>query len=78
MVASNVARERFVALAEARTRKAIKDIRLIGNLSNRSNYAYEQADVGKIFRALEAELKAARQKFELTSGGSKEVEFTLR
>jgi hypothetical protein len=33
-------RERFVHLAESRTRKAIKDIRLIGNLSNKSNVSF--------------------------------------
>lgn len=74
---SSGARERFIALAEARTRRAIKDIRLISNLSNRTNYSYESADVAKIFKALEAELKTARQKFETSSSGNKEVEFTL-
>jgi hypothetical protein len=77
MPSSSQARDRFISLAEARTRRAIKDIRLISNLSNRSNYSYESADVTKIFKALEAELKAARQKFESSSGSSKEVEFTL-
>jgi hypothetical protein len=73
----SAARERFVSLAEARTRRAIKDIRLIGNLSNRSNYSYQSADVVKIFKALESELKTARQKFESPRGGDKDVEFTL-
>lgn len=73
----STARERFVALAEARTRRTIKDIRLIANLSNRSNYSYESDDVAKIFKALEVELKKARQKFESPRSGNKEVEFTL-
>ncbi|RVK16995.1 hypothetical protein PWG15_36145 (plasmid) [Ensifer adhaerens] len=65
---SETDREKFVRLGTARVNKAIKAIQLIGNLSNKSNYSYEQADVEKIFRALTAEIKACRQKFE--SGSS--------
>ena len=35
-------RERFVDLGEARVRKASQMLRLIGNLSNTSNYDYSQ------------------------------------
>lgn len=56
-------RERFVALAEARTEKAIQNIRLIGNLSNKVNYEYTDADAAQILRALEAELKALKGRF---------------
>ena len=71
------ARERFISLAEARTRKAIKDIRLIGNLSNRSNYSYEMTDVSRIFKALEQELRDARLKFDASRGSGKQVDFSL-
>ena len=57
-------RENFVRLAESRVNNAIKTLRLIGNLSNRSNYSYSDADVEKIFRTLERELKNARSRFE--------------
>lgn len=57
-------REKFVRLATARVNKAIKAIKVIGNLSNRSNYSYTQADVEKIFRTLNAEIKTSRQRFE--------------
>jgi len=49
-------RAKFVELAEKRVTRAIKDIRLIGNLSNKSNYSYTDQDVRKIIRALEAEI----------------------
>lgn len=65
---SETDREKFVRLATSRVNKAIKAIQIIGNLSNRSNYSYEQADVDKIFKALTVEIKSCRQKFE--SGGS--------
>lgn len=63
-------REKFVRLATARVNKAIRSIQIIGNLSNKSNYSYETSDVEKIFRALNAEVKACRQRFESSSSQS--------
>jgi len=50
-------RERFVKLAENRVARAIKDIRLIGNLSNRSNYTYSEDDVKKIVNLHKGKIK---------------------
>lgn len=71
------ARDRFVYLAEARTKKAIKMIRLIGNLSNTSNYSYTGQDVAKIFSTLDQELKAARRRFNEEKRQGKKVDFSL-
>lgn len=68
-------RKKFIELAEARVTRALHDIRLIGNLSNRSAYEFGDEDVRKIFRALQKELDAARSKFG--GDGSKEAEFRL-
>jgi hypothetical protein len=57
-------RGRFVKLAEARVRKATQMLRLIGNLSNTSNYEYSQEDAQKILAALEGEMKLLRAKFQ--------------
>ena len=65
-----MSRERFVHLAEKRVNSAIKVIRLIGNLSNKSNYSYTEKDVDKIFRALEKELKNAKGRFETGTVGA--------
>ncbi|KMO75873.1 hypothetical protein MOBUDSM44075_02402 [Mycolicibacterium obuense] len=62
-------RERFVALAEARTDKALNAIRLLGNLSNRANYEYTDADVTQIMKALDGELKLLKAKFAEASSG---------
>ena len=62
-------REKFVELAEARVTRAIRDIRLIGNLSNRSAYSYTEDDVRKIFRAIQREFELARAKFGGDSDG---------
>jgi hypothetical protein len=56
-------RDRFVRLAEARTNKLLKNIDLLGNLSNRSNYAYEEEDVRKIFNALKKKLREVETRF---------------
>ena len=44
-------RGKFVELAEKSVSKVIKDICLIGNLSNKSNYSYTNEDVQKIIKA---------------------------
>ena len=56
-------RKKFVELAEARVNKTIKNIRLVGNLSNRSSYMYSKDDINKIFRTLQKELDAAQVRF---------------
>ena len=58
-------RQRFVELANKRVSKALKSIQLIGNLSNRSNYDYTEADVAKVIRALQEEVAACRKRFDL-------------
>lgn len=62
-------RAKFIELAESRVNRTIKDIRLIGNLSNRSAYEYTEEDVKKVFKALQRELGAARARFGEGDGG---------
>jgi hypothetical protein len=69
--------EKFVRLAEKRTQRAVDSIRLLGNLSNRSNYEFSDSDVKKIFKALEDELRLTREKFH-HRGSRKALGFTLR
>ena len=57
-------REKFVELAEKRVTRTLKDLRLVGNLANRTNYSYTDEDVKKILGALEAEVKNVRRRFE--------------
>ena len=69
-------RGKFVELAEARVNRAMNDIRLIGNLSNRSAYTYTDEDVRKVFRALQKELDVAKARFG-GEGSTKEEGFKL-
>jgi hypothetical protein len=63
-------REKFVRLAEARTTKAIANIRSIGNLSNTSNYSYSERDVKSIRKALQKEVDALIKRFSSTDSRS--------
>jgi hypothetical protein len=76
MGTSESAHDKFRRLAEGRVVRTIRHIRLIGNLSNRSNYRYERGEVDKIFRVLERELKQARTRFE-SEGTDDQIDFKL-
>lgn len=68
-------RDKFVELATKRVNRAIRDLRLIGNLSNRSAYAYTDEDTRKILRALQRELEGVKARFG--GGESGDSEFSL-
>ena len=70
-------RRKFVDLAQKRVSKALKNIQLIGNLSNRSNYDYTEEDVAKIMKALSDELSACRKKFDLAMKKQSKTTFEL-
>jgi hypothetical protein len=69
-------RQKFVTLAEKRTRNAIKAIRVIGKLGNKSAYQFDESDVQKIARALSKEVEAMKARMSQT--GSKDpLDFSL-
>ncbi|WP_374660950.1 hypothetical protein [Inhella sp.] len=70
-------RERFVELGEARVRKATQMLRLIGNLSNTSNYEYSQEDANKILSALDAEVRLLKAKFHAALARRAKDDFKL-
>jgi hypothetical protein len=69
-------REKFVILAENRTRNAIRAIRVIGKLGNKNAYQFDDADVQKIVRALTKELEALKARMSSASG-KETVDFKL-
>ena len=68
--------DKFVELAEKRVSKALKDIKLIGNLSNKSNYSYSEEDVKKIHAALKKAVEEMHQRFR-AKGRSEDETFKL-
>ena len=69
-------RERFKDVATRRTRRLLADIRLLANCANKSAYEYTDADVEKVFGAIEREVAAARARFE-KKPKQKDVEFAI-
>lgn len=56
-------RERFIALAEKRVPRAIRELRLVGNLANSHNYAYTPEEAQRVVAVLEQELKLLKGRF---------------
>ena len=70
-------RSKFVELATKRTNRALEQLRLIGNLANRSNYEFTDDDSRKILRALQKELDSVKAKFADVGVEKKDGEFRL-
>jgi len=69
-------REKFVRLAEKRTINAIKSIRVLGGLGNKSAYEYNDSDVSKILKVLKKEIDDLEMKLK-GSAKKNEIEFKL-
>ena len=70
-------RDNFVRLAESRTNKILKDIDLLSNLSNKTNYSYSSEDFQKIFSAINKSLKECEKKFDIALRKGKKNNFKL-
>jgi len=57
-------RRNFIRLGNKRVNNALKYIRLVGNLSNTSNYYYTEKDVQRIFLALQKALDECQSLFD--------------
>jgi CHASE1-domain containing sensor protein len=67
-------RSTFKRLAERRTNAVLQRIRVLSHCSNKYAYEYSEADVERIFGAIEKELDSARMRF---SGKQAVSRFTL-
>jgi hypothetical protein len=65
---------RFKRIAEKRTNRILRDIRLLGNTSNKTLYSYTQSDVDKIFNIIDLKMTETRSKFKTSK---KDDVFTL-
>ena len=67
--------ERFKRLAEQRVNAVLDKLRLLGQLSNRSNYEYTDAQVEAIFKAIQKDVNETKAKFK--EGRKQKERFTL-
>lgn len=65
--------ERFKRLATSRTNNILRQLRILGNLSNRGSYHYTGEDIEKIFSEIERKVKEVKSRFHFP----KEKEFKL-
>ena len=73
---TNEKKIKFEELANSRVNKAIKLLRLISSLANKSHYSYSQNEADKIVNVLSSEVKNIKEKFN--SKNSRETkEFKL-
>ena len=70
--------KKFRELAKSRTNKAIKSIKLIGNLANKSHYSYSSSEADQVLGALEKELRVVKQKFRNSKSGRIRDEFDFK
>lgn len=59
-------KQRFKRLANQRVNKILKQLKTLGNLANKSYYDYNEADVNKMFKAVEQQLKDTKGKFHIS------------
>lgn len=59
-------KEKFKRLANIRVNNALKQIDLIGNLSNKSTYEYSEEEIRKIFSELDSALRTNKAIFKIS------------
>jgi hypothetical protein len=55
--------ERFRRLAIFRTNAVLEKLRILGNLSNKTNYDYSDEEINKIFYAIDSQLRNVKARF---------------
>lgn len=65
---SETKHEKFRSLAESRTNKALEAVSRIGNLSNRSIYEWDEAEVRKVIKALRDTVSEVEARFASPRG----------
>ena len=68
--------ERFRRLASSRGDRLIREIVLLGNLSNQKNYSYGSEEVEQLFEPIERELREVRALFNPDAPSKKKVTFS--
>lgn len=55
--------EKFVELAERRVNKILKQLDLIGNLSNKNNYEFNEKEVKMIVNSIKSKVREVEMRF---------------
>lgn len=57
--------EKFKRLSEKRVTNVLHSLKILGNLSNTSNYKYSAEEVEKIFKVIQGQVDNTHRKFEV-------------
>ena len=68
-------RDKFIRLAENRMNNVLKQIELLGNLSNKRAYEFEQSDIDAIIKTLKNAVSNLEHSFKAEKKNNK---FTLK
>ncbi|AMO56129.1 hypothetical protein GZ77_04785 [Endozoicomonas montiporae] len=68
-------KDKFIELAETRVPKALKQIGMVANLSDKEKYEYTDKQIKQIYEALKESLDRMKARFE--NGEEKEESFKL-
>jgi hypothetical protein len=60
----SVKTEAFRRIAERRTERVLRSLRLLGQCSNRRSYEYNDEQINKIFREIRSAVRHAEQSFQ--------------
>lgn len=73
-------RERFIRLAESRTKNVLNNLRILGNCSNSKYYVFFKDDIYHIFSEIEKTTKEVKNLFltELYKLNNKTNKFSLK
>lgn len=63
--------QRFERIAERRVNETLRALRLVGNLSDRRNYAYTDEQVALILDAIDAACRRLKSKFKAESASDR-------
>lgn len=63
MTASESSHDRFIRVGEKRTKRILKELEILANLSNKSHYSFTEDEVRKIFDAIESQLQETKAQF---------------
>lgn len=64
-------REKFVRLAESRMNNVLKQIELLGNLSNKRAYEYDQSDIDAMIKTLKTAVSNLEHSFNADKKNNK-------
>ena len=66
--------QKFKRLGESRVNRIVKQLELLGNLANKSNYDYTSQQVKDIFKVINKELSFTRSRFEKANKNKYKIE----